>query len=123
MKLHGRDIKEGDEVWSLTKGWIKVLSAEDLGDEYPIETDRGCFTADGRDYSDDLFPSLFWNEMEITVKPQPDYEWQYVYTIAADCVWETTLKHYKTEADFLDAIKKPYQFQKLEISKKEVANE
>ena len=65
----------GDEVWCISMGWgtiTNVLNVED----YPITVDfesgkQDSFTMEGRLYSDDLSPTLFWSEVRIVVPTKP----------------------------------------------------
>lgn len=65
----------GDQVWCVSLGWgvIKNVLHED---SYPIvvKFDSGrqnAFTMEGRLYSDDLNPTLFWDEVKIEAPTKP----------------------------------------------------
>jgi hypothetical protein len=74
VTLHGKEIKKGDRVWGLREGWVEVDYIDDTL-SYPIDTAIGTYTIDGKVSYSDKFPTLFWDELEITkkafVKPLP----------------------------------------------------
>ncbi len=63
MKLHGREIKVGDKVWSIHGGWLNVEEIN-KGNDCPIITDDSLsHTCDGKSLFSSAFPRLFWNEL------------------------------------------------------------
>lgn len=72
--------KAGDRVWSMNKGHgviVKINTYED----YPIEVNfctglSDFYTVEGKDYPNDLHPTLFWDEIvfEAPKKPLPKLE-------------------------------------------------
>ena len=76
--LHGKEIKVGDKVWSTVRGWEEVI-AIDAENPYPIITGKSSYTTEGRYLRDIAFVSLFWQEMMLVPKPEPKYEWQFLY--------------------------------------------
>jgi hypothetical protein len=56
------DVKKGDKVYALTKGWGKIIDV-DLKNIYIVvsfeDGDTREFFVDGKYYEDDKFPSLF----------------------------------------------------------------
>ena len=72
-----RDAKAGDRVWSLQWGWGMVRKIGSSRENYPIDVlfdQRGnneAFTTAGFWRADNLFPSLFWDEIQIVAPPKP----------------------------------------------------
>ena len=72
MKLHGREIKEDDRVWSIIDGWGEVERINGTA-PYSIIVEftasaRDSFKTNGLANSTDMFPTLYWNEIDI---PEP----------------------------------------------------
>ena len=73
-----RDVKVDDEVWSIQDGW-GVVTNLDTG-PYQLYVKFECreetFTLEGKSYVSNLYPTLFWDEIEIKApkKPLPDLE-------------------------------------------------
>ena len=66
----------GDRVWCVSLGWGTITGTLHHGDNYPIVVEFGnrkreSYTVEGRRYSNDLNPSLFWNEVRIAVPTKP----------------------------------------------------
>lgn len=66
--------KIGDRVWSNRNGWggVKEISKDDK--QIFVDFDNGCscwFYFDGRYMNNDLYPELFWDEIQITPPPKP----------------------------------------------------
>lgn len=82
MKVDLSKVKVGDKILTIEEGWTKVLST-DYSIDYPIETDRGAYTLEGKSSAIDKLPSAF---LEYPFKEQPietdtlvyfrDYEYQ-----------------------------------------------
>lgn len=77
-----KDIKKGDRVWSIRKGWGTVLNIN-IGSTFPIVVRFDCmvsasYTKDGKINSEDLFPAIFWGEFkvpeEVLKRPLPKLE-------------------------------------------------
>ena len=75
--------KVGDRVWGFTKGWATIINTEYGGDGciYPIlvrysNGDNECYTRCGKLYEDDIYQSLFWDEIKFDIpkKPLPKLE-------------------------------------------------
>lgn len=65
----------GDEVWCVSLGW-GVITNVYHHTYYPIKVEFGpgrlrTFTVEGLHYSDDLHPTLFWNEVKIEAPTKP----------------------------------------------------
>jgi hypothetical protein len=69
-----RDVKKGDKVYALTKGWGKITDI-DLKNIYIVvsfeDGDTREFFIDGKYYEDDKFPSLFWEEVKFDIPKNP----------------------------------------------------
>jgi len=76
--LHGKEINEGYKVWHIRVGWEFVRSIDE-DSNFPITLGCNAYTETGRLYKSDLNPSIYWEEMILTPKPEPVYEWQWVY--------------------------------------------
>ena len=64
----------GDRVWCVSLGWGVIISSHQK--DYPIVVEFGnrkreSYTVEGRRYSNDLNPSLFWSEVKIVVPTKP----------------------------------------------------
>lgn len=89
MKLHGEEVKVGDKVWHILRGWGEVTNLDsEKYTNYPIcvkfGEDYNWFTKDGKFRSGDTTPVLFWQpvEFEIPKKPKPkEKAWQWI------CKW------------------------------------
>ena len=73
--------KVGDKVWSSASGWMEIVKIGNLDFHYPlVAKDKDCkytdFTIEGKLFTTDLYPTIFWNEFEIPevafVKPLPN---------------------------------------------------
>ncbi len=63
-----KDYKVGDKVWNITRGWETIIEIDKKhNDEYPIETNCGSYREDGREYKNDLIPTIY-------PKPVPELE-------------------------------------------------
>lgn len=70
-KLHGQEIKVGDDVWTVIDGWLKVVSIDnDYDDGYTITVgdNKERYTEAGLLYISDKIPSIFWQEFDIPKK-------------------------------------------------------
>lgn len=88
------NVKVGDKVWSLNKGWGVVEKIEVLN-RYPLRVmhDDGSsetYTADGKLYKNDKYPLIFWDEVvfQVPEKPLPKLE-----VDAKVVVWNHGQKH------------------------------
>jgi hypothetical protein len=88
MKLHGEEIKVGDKVWHILYGW-KTVSRIDSG-EYPIIINEYSYNESGVEYSSDINPSIFWDEVHINPppKPEPEIDWSKVPEGTLVRVWD-----------------------------------
>lgn len=68
------DVRVGDKVWDIRKGWGVVDELEYYSD-YPVCVDfgHGCetYTLEGYCSEDDVNPTLLWDEIEIKTPPAP----------------------------------------------------
>lgn len=85
ITLHGEEVKVGDRVWHWVKGWGEVDEIEERRANYPIcvRWEDGCewFTEDGKAYTEEETPILFWQpvKFEIPKKPKPkEKAWQWI---------------------------------------------
>lgn len=67
MKVDLSKVKVGDKIWTIEEGLTKVLST-DYSTDFPIETEEGSFTLEGKFRMDDKYPSAF---LEYPFKEQP----------------------------------------------------
>lgn len=78
ITLHGEEVKEGDRVWHVLKGWGEVLTVDDGPTFYPIlvhwEEGDEWFTEDGKYHIDDKTPVLFWQPTELRRLKKPSLE-------------------------------------------------
>lgn len=70
------DAKEGDRVWSMRHGWgVVCYIQENQRHGISVLFDRlgkaHQFTFCGRDFIDDLNPTLFWDELVYTIPQKP----------------------------------------------------
>ena len=83
MKLHGREIKVGDRVWSIRWGWKEVNKLYDDDRTYPILVGQQSYNPVGFYDETDRFPTLFWNELTFNPAdiepPKPMEIWVNVY--------------------------------------------
>ena len=52
------NVKVGDTIWTIPNGEIGVIGVI-LEDDYPIKIGRTTYQLDGKNYSDDKYPSAF----------------------------------------------------------------
>lgn len=70
MKKEFKDLKVGDDVYTIKNGFDKVTCIEN-DSLYPIKTKQESFTLDGKCYTKDIYPVAFtYNPFE----PQPENE-------------------------------------------------
>jgi len=118
--LHGKEIKVGDKVWDVRKGWNSIRSINE-GKLYPITSGEISYTETGKLYQTDLYPTIFWEEMILTPKPEPVYEWQWLYWVGIEGRYRSSNFFYKSEADIIEElglISRPLI--RIEESKREV---
>ena len=60
----------GDQVYDLCYGWCEIVSIHP-NTSYPITTDKGTYTYDGKIQLDHKNKTLFWDEVIITPPPKP----------------------------------------------------
>lgn len=70
-----KDAKVGDRVWSVGNGWGTVRRIT-RDEKFPIKVafdngDTGSFILDGKEFVDNSYPTLFWDEVKITPPPRP----------------------------------------------------
>lgn len=67
--------KVGDKVWDIRNGWAKITSTNHSKD-YPISTvnvitgEIVTYTLDGKPYTRDINPTLFWNEVKLPTEEE-----------------------------------------------------
>lgn len=73
-----KNAKPGDKVWDFSKGWGTITQVS-LSTIQVNFASLGTFSyyPDGRLYSSDINPTLFWNELKFTV-PEKPYKTAYV---------------------------------------------
>lgn len=104
MKLHGEEVKVGDKVWHLFRGWGEVYYMYEGSVTYPIlvhwkDSDE-CYTEDGKFRIVDNTPVLFWQpiEFEIPKKPkQKEKAWQWICK-SGNKYWLTDFYYVSKEA-------------------------
>lgn len=68
------DIKVGDKVWDIIRGW-GVVTTLMVCPTYPIKVEFehgvGTYTRDGYSILEDVNPSLFWDEIKIEAPQKP----------------------------------------------------
>lgn len=86
VTLHGEEVKAGDPVWHVFKGWGEVAGIDDECTLYPIlvrwEDGEEWYTEDGKHYFDAKTPTLFWQPVEFGIpkKPKPKEKvWQELF--------------------------------------------
>lgn len=107
MKLHGEEVRLGDEVWDVLYGWGEVTGLKDsMKNVYPIgvqfEGASRWYTEDGKLHAHKENPTLFWQpiEFEIPKKPnqkQKEKAWQWVCK-TGEVYWITHCYHASAEA-------------------------
>jgi hypothetical protein len=77
VTLHGTKVEVGDKVWSVQYGF-EVVNEIVVTSDYPISVAGNMYTREGKNYTIDLYPSLFWQEVvippEACIKPLPQLE-------------------------------------------------
>jgi len=120
--LHGKEIKEGDKVWDVRHGWelVRIINENNKS---PILIKNTYYSETGKLYHSDLHPSIYWEEMILTPKPEPVYEWQWLYWSEHD-YYKTSI-YYSSEGEFKKNL--PFVFTnksrppiRIEESKREV---
>ena len=75
ITLHGEEVKVGDEVWDVRRGWGEVIHLEDDVSSFSIYvssgTGREWYTKDGRVDMDDVNPTLFWQPIVFEIPKKP----------------------------------------------------
>lgn len=66
MKNDLSNVKKGDKIWTIEKGWEKVISIH-YENNFPIETHNYCYDLNGKRICE-KFPSAF---LEYPFKEQP----------------------------------------------------
>lgn len=67
--------KIGDKVWNIRKGWgiityIETNSTFAINVEFKDGSDI-WFLKDGKEFYDDINPTLFWNEIKVDMPEKP----------------------------------------------------
>lgn len=82
VTLHGEEVKVGDKVWDIHRGWGEVTEIHyKKFHNYPIcvswEDYHVWITKDGKVEVDEEMPSLFWQPIvfEIPKKPYREKTW------------------------------------------------
>lgn len=78
ITLHGEEVKAGDPVWHVFKGWGEVLMVDNEPTFCPIlvhwEDGDEWYTEDGKFQIDDKTPVLFWQPAELKKLKKPILE-------------------------------------------------
>ena len=74
-----KDAKAGDKVWDIRRGWGEVSYIEHTG-KYPIFVKfsnyvSGKFSTEGKEFLNDINPTLYWDEFRI-IPPKKPLMWQ-----------------------------------------------
>ena len=124
--LHGKEVEVGDKVWSVTRGWGLVTKIV-KGSLYPFvvlydDDHRDTYTESGKISQSHTHPTLFWEEMILTIKPQPVYEWLWAYSRDNGNEWRVTRWYYENEDEVRQQLKEASTrvISKIEPSKREV---
>lgn len=51
--------KAGDYIWTISHGWEKIIRVDKRLGNYPIQSESGGYTLDGKRHSSDVAPSSF----------------------------------------------------------------
>lgn len=85
ITLHGEEVKVGDKVWDIHRGWGEVIQLYNENDNYPIcvlfEGFWEKYTKEGGLFIESRVPSLFWQPIEIEIPKKPKQKekaWQWV---------------------------------------------
>lgn len=71
-----RNAKVGDRVWSIRHCWGTIVEINpNYGCPLRVEFDKcdglTSFTMDGKEYVDDINPTLFWDEIKFNIPERP----------------------------------------------------
>lgn len=107
ITLHGEEVKRGERVWDLRKGWGEVSGLDDEPTAYPIlvrwEDGEEWYSADGKLYIVDRGPTLFWQPIEIPKKPKPkEKAWQWICRGDVSNSYWITPTHYTEGEEVLE---------------------
>ena len=75
-----KDVKVGDCVYDILRGWGKVTDVREIAPSVRVDLDEGVwdwFYTDGKHRLEDLHPRLYWDEVDLPEppsKPLPDLE-------------------------------------------------
>ena len=79
------DIKVGDEVWDVCRGW-GVVCGLTQHQTYPVDVEFGeiydSYTRDGFFTLDDINPTLYWDEIKLEAPPKP------LPDLQVDAIWQ-----------------------------------
>ena len=99
-----KDAKAGDIVWSVINGWGKIeifnIKSDYPLSDYPLEVKFNrtteSYTLDGKNHALSLYPTLYWDKIEITPPPKPKKKvikiveyWMNTYENEENCIHET----------------------------------
>ena len=100
MNYIEQGIKVGDKVWTIQEGETRVTRIV-CDTPYPITTSKGnSYTAEGKLYSDDKHPSLFWSNPHIQApeKPKP-FRYQFLWRSRESTHWNLLGGRYVSEEE------------------------
>lgn len=129
ITLHGEEVKVGDKVWDMRRGWGEVTGIDAEWNNYPIcvQWEEACewFTEDGKEHIREETPTLFWQPIEFKIPKKPKQKekaWQWVYK-TGDTYWLTSC-HYVSKENVSEQIPKaepiePYLPSEIERDVKE----
>lgn len=110
ITLHGEEIRVGDKVWDILRGWGTVTELDENNSDYSICVKWECsrwvgryewFTKDGKIYPEDENPLLFWQPVEIEIPKKPkqiEKAWQWICRHDAGSYWLTNMHYTDGEA-------------------------
>lgn len=109
MKLHGEEVKVGDRVWDMRRGWGEVGAIDAENTDHPIcvrwVEDFEWFTKEGKEYIEEETPTLFWQPIEFEIPKKPKQKpkekaWQWICK-AGHKYW-LTYSHYASKEEALE---------------------
>lgn len=113
ITLHGEEIRVGDKVWDILRGWGTVSELHEDFTPHPIRVQfpkvNVWFTEDGKRRGSVPIPTLVWQpiDFEIPKKPKPkERAWQWIFFNYQSNRFGITTKHFSTVDDFYSSYPK-----------------
>ena len=103
-----RDAKVGDRVWWFPLGWSEIIDTnKDMGILAKSPQGNVCwFLFNGRLASNDIYPTIYWDEIQITPPPKPKRKvkktiegWANIYHLNPDGVTLLYMHNTKESAE------------------------